>query len=270
MKILCDTTLYNRYNATSNGMRAQKATIAIGLHPPNKENSELFLLHFTPTNKTGTRYKLKTNIEKVFAKFCAEGKTTISFKEPPHDLQIKCDPVQLKCFLQTLKLAMTGQYDRQKLCLSSIAATAIPSTAHPTTKLVIRSRGEFPLKGLPRTLTSLHVRIVLVTHKLLMIIWTIQFSFQNRQINGIRRCRVDSQIFFLKNLRTLNLSDNCIERIPKQMGELQLVDVDFSKNQLNLAVTIKDWDWLDGQPLQQSLQCLNLSENTVKEITTER
>lgn len=157
MKILCDTTLYNRSRTIHTGIRAQKSTVAIGSHPPNKETAELFLLLFTPTNKTGTRYKLKSNIEKVFAKFCAQGKTTISFKEPPHDLQIKCDPIQLKCFLQTLKLAMTGEYDRRKLGLSSISATAIPSTAHPVTKLVIRSRGEFPLKGLPRTLTSLHV-----------------------------------------------------------------------------------------------------------------
>lgn len=157
MKILCDTTLINRANPQGGTIRAQKSTIAIGMHPPNKENPQLFLLHFTPPNKTGTRYKLMKNIEKVFTKFCAEGKATISFKEPTHDIQIKCDPIQLKCFLQTLKLAMNGTYDKDKLNLSSIAATPIPTTAHPITKLVIRSRGEFPLKGLPRTLTSLHV-----------------------------------------------------------------------------------------------------------------
>lgn len=48
------------------------------------------------------------------------------------------------------------------------------------------------------------------------------------------------------------------------MGQLQLVDVDLSKNDLNLAVNSKDWNWLSGLPLQQSLQCLNLSENKVK------
>lgn len=158
MKILCDTTLLNRANPlTNSGIRAPKSTIAIGMHPPNKENAQLFLLYFTPTNKTGTRYKLMKNIEKVFTKFCAEGKTTISFKEPPHDIQIKCDPVQLKCFLQTLKLAMNGKYEKDKLHLSSISATPISTAAHPIKKLIIRSRGEFPLKGLPRTLESLHV-----------------------------------------------------------------------------------------------------------------
>lgn len=43
------------------------------------------------------------NIEAVFTKFVSEGKFTIRFKEPAHDLCVKADPVLAKTFLQTCK-----------------------------------------------------------------------------------------------------------------------------------------------------------------------
>lgn len=238
MKLLCETVVRTRLSASGFNPRPQKSTLVLA-RSPNKTNPEALLILFTTTNKTGTRYKILKNIEKVFTKFLHEGKTTISLKEPVVDIQIRCNVMELKCFLKTLKIAIDGKGDLSSLGASAINATPIPESAHPIKKLVINARGDYPLRGLPRTLQSLIV-------------------------NGIKRARVDSQIFFLKNLTSLNLSNNIIEDIPKQLGQLRLTDIDFSQNELGAKpYDHRSWEWLTGLPLSESLQYVNLSSNKV-------
>lgn len=239
MKILCDVVVQN--NAQPSAIvRHPKATLAIGWHPPNTENSELFLILFGNKNKAGgTRYKVKGNLQKVFSRFLHEGKLTLAFKEPDQSLQLKTDPIQLKSFLSVLKLALDcNKEERNKIGLSTVAVTPITQKSHPVSKLTILNRGDFPIKGLPRTLTSL-------------------------AINGIRRCRVDMQITYLKHLTVLNLSDNCITKIPKPIGDMRLVEIDFSRNDLGNETEGCDWKWLSGVNIQSSLRMLNLSGNKV-------
>lgn len=154
MKFLCEAKISNRSAPSSS--RFYKSTIALGFHPANEQNSPLFLMVFSAANKNGIRYKISDNIQKVFTKYIQEGKTTISFKCPEIDLQIKCDSVQLKCFLQTLKLGMEGKRDRIRLGLSTLAV--LPQKSHPITKMTITSIADVPIKGYPRTLKSLFVR----------------------------------------------------------------------------------------------------------------
>lgn len=238
MKLLCETAVRYRLNATGSNQRAQKSTLVLA-RSPNKTNPDAVLILFTATNKTGTRYKISNNIEKVFTKFLHEGKTTISLREPVVDIQIRCNAMELKGFLKTLKITMEGKCDQINLGMSAISATAIPESSHPIRKLLIKDQGDYPLRGLPRTLQSL-------------------------VISGIKRARVDSQIFFLKNLTSLSLSDNIIEDIPKQLGQLRLTDIDFSNNELGTKQhDARSWEWLLGAPLAESLQYLNLSSNKV-------
>lgn len=245
MKLLCETAVQYRQQASvssstasAGGGRSQKSTLALGQHPPNKENAELFMILFTTANQTGTRYKVTGNLEKVFVKFVHQGKATISLKQPPHDVQIRCDAVQLKCFLQALKLGLEGK-SASKMGIGSLAITPIPKASHPVTKLVVTSRGDYPVRGLPKTLKTLIV-------------------------NGIQRCRLDSQILFLKNLTTLDLRDNAIEDIPQQLGQMPLILLDMASNRLGSGKG--DWKWLEGAPLQQSLQHLVLCSNQVRYI----
>lgn len=158
MKIFCEISVYNRM-APHVKPRSQQSTLAIGYHPPNatKIAENLFLIHFTTINKAGTRYKLNRNIEKVFTKFVNDGKTTISLKQPPHDLQIRCDPIQLKAFLQTFKNALEGKLDPTKPGLSTLAVTGVPKNAVPIKSMTIQTPSDYPVKGLPRTLTTLNV-----------------------------------------------------------------------------------------------------------------
>lgn len=155
MKIICDVTVINRIQPNV-PRTSQNATLAIGVHPPgNKDNSELFIILFTKQNKTGTRYKVKDNLNKVFTRFLDHGKITLSFKIPDHDIQVKCDKIQLKGFLQVLKL---GIEDKSKVKqLSSLSCVAVSAKAIAPTKFVIKRRGEYPIKGFPRTISTLFV-----------------------------------------------------------------------------------------------------------------
>jgi len=95
----------------------------------------------------------------VFTKCVNEGKATIRFKEPPHDLNISCDVILLKSFLKTLKLALEGK-DLTKVpgCLSTVVPGKEATVKKPKTKLIIKCKSEYPvLEGFPRTLEYLQV-----------------------------------------------------------------------------------------------------------------
>lgn len=236
MKIVCEVSVINRL-APNVKSRPQQSTVAMGVHPPgSKDPEDIFIIHFSSANKNGTRYKVKRNIEQVFTKFLHDGKTTIAFKTPQHNLQIRCDSVQLKAFLQTLKLAMEGKFEPQKIGLSTLAVTAVPRASMPVKKMMILKPSEYPVKGLPRTLTHLG-------------------------ICGLRKQSIESQVLNLVNLTVLQLNNNCIARIPKRLGDMSLVELDLSQNSLGASRSSSDWSWAEGSSLRLSLQSLNLSDN---------
>lgn len=160
MKLICDCCTISRLQPNAKN-RAIKSTLAIGSHPPNKENAEYYILFFSTQNKTGQRYRIKDNILRVFTKFIADGKATISFKMPEHDVQLKAaDPMQLKLFLQVLKMTMDGKKpDESKFVIPSVAA--VTKCEPVKTKLVIRARGDYPIRGFPKTITHLEVSYLL-------------------------------------------------------------------------------------------------------------
>jgi len=82
----------------------------------------------------GRKYKLRDNVEQMFTKFVHEGKSTIRFKEPSHDVSIsKADKVQLKVSLSVLRLGSTGE-DIGGTMLSSLAPVSSKQVACPKTK----------------------------------------------------------------------------------------------------------------------------------------
>lgn len=163
MKLICEISVYNRL-APNVKPRSQQSTLALGYHPPGAANvsENLFLIHFTSINKSGTRYNIKRNVEKVFTRFIDDGKVTISLKQPPHDLHIRCDPMQLKVFLKLFKLALEGKYESNKLGLSTLAVAGVPKKSMPVKKLTITSPADYPIHGLPKTLVSLNVKLNLL------------------------------------------------------------------------------------------------------------
>ncbi|XP_011200504.2 leucine-rich repeat protein 1 [Bactrocera dorsalis] len=237
MKILCETVVQDRVTQRNRSPRYVKSTLAVGYNNSAKDvdgnNTRLLeIMHFTPQNQAGERFKVTNNIDKIFSKFLRDGKVTIGFKEPAINLMINCDPIPLKGFLQTIKLGLEGK-DSINLRLNIAAATAILQRSKPQEKLTVLRRGDYPVKGFPRTLKSL-------------------------KISNIQLLKITFDICSLRNLTTLDLSDNQISKVPREMGRLPLVSFTINNNQLG---TINNWEWLRGKEIRKSLRELDLSAN---------
>lgn len=174
----------------------------------------------------------------MLTRFLNEGKATIQFKEPPHDLYIQSEAVQLKSFLHLLRRILENKVTENERTFSSMAVTPVASKNIPQTELTIRNRSEYPIRGFPRTLEVL-------------------------KIIEIGRCSLDKGILQLKKLRVLNLSHNCIRELPEALNELPaLAELDLSFNEFNKCHP-KRWSWMGGG-LSKTLKLLNLSSNCLK------
>lgn len=235
MKLLCDISIGNRL-APNLKRKSTKSTLALCKQPKSKE---FCIILFTSQNKNGTKYNIKGNIQQIFTRCVNEGKTTIQFKEPPHDVYIQANVIQLKSFLHLFKGALQGTLcDKDLATCSGMAVTPISAKHIPQKKLFIRSRAEYPVKGFSKTLEVLH-------------------------INNIQRCSLDRGILNLKALKVLNLSTNLIETLPEDLNRLPcLAELNVSGNQLGKCPP-KLWCWMGGH-LSQTLKVLNLSTNGLK------
>lgn len=195
MKLVCQIEVVNRLHANANvrsSGKYLKSTLALGKEP--KRDKEFFLIHFSSTNRSGTKYKIKC-IKQVFVKCLSEGKATIRFEQPPHDLCIKCEVIQLKCFLRLLKSCITGDNNEKQLTnLSNISVTSCDTAP---SKMTIHNRCEIPIKGFPRTLEYLYMSSLKL------------FNFRR-------------DILLLNRLVFLDLSNNEIEKLPVEMGKFNI------------------------------------------------
>ncbi|CAB3244738.1 unnamed protein product [Arctia plantaginis] len=234
MKLQCQVEIVNRLhsnlNIRSNG-KYIKSTLALGKEP--KREADYFIIHFSSVNKTGTKYSVK-RLKQVFSKCLNEGKTTLRFEEPPHDLCVKSEAIQLKCFMRLLKSCITG--DVKNLQIAPLTSLSVTQKDNAPTKLVIRDRSDFPIKGLPRTLESLY-------------------------INGLKLCNFRRDILLLKQLTILDLSNNAIEKLPAEFGRMpNLCELYLSNNQIGVRGDV-DWRWLLGPQITSVLKLLDLSGN---------
>ncbi|XP_063973495.1 leucine-rich repeat protein 1 [Diachasmimorpha longicaudata] len=233
MKINCNIEVVNRALPAPR-KKAQRSCLAIARQ--SVKNNELhLLLQQTTQNKLGTKYKIDQNIEKVFTKFVNNGKATIRFKEPPHDLNIQCDSILLKSFLRTLELGLCKKLDPSVLGVSNMNPKNIVQA--PKTKVTIKTKADYPvLQGFPRTTEELN-------------------------IVGLERKSFDRQILKLQSLRVLNLSDNKITSLPKELSALpSLTELIVSNNSLGSGGNNK-FGWMGEGNLSKTLRLLNLSGN---------
>lgn len=179
MRLTCEAAILDRTQPQQKS-RLLKSIVNIG-----EQNAEMFLLHENALNKTGRRYKMKLNVSKVFTKFLHEGKATISFIEPPHDLQIQCDKIRLMAFMRALRVGLMDEPNsrkseakncesREKIKVAPLKQTPFSLKNHVTAKMVIRNRSDID-KGIPRTVEVLTV--------------CMTSSFQLIQNNILNLCR---------------------------------------------------------------------------------
>lgn len=246
MKISCTVTVATRnlqplllqhLNLNSRAKHSN-STLAICKHP---KKNEFYVIHFSSKNKTGKKYEVTDNVLDIKLRFMLEGKVTIQFKEPAHDLYIQADSKILKPFVYLLRKAIEKKPVDFLEGYSGMSVTAVKNVAPK--KLVIANRGNYPSKGLPRTLEELH-------------------------INQINRHSLDRGILKLINLKILDLSHNCIECIPVELSNMPcLQELDLSHNNLFKSAP-KQWSWLSGN-LANNLKSFNISHNQLRFLPDE-
>ncbi|CAG9791076.1 unnamed protein product [Diatraea saccharalis] len=243
MKLQCQVEVVNRLhsnlNIKSNG-RYVKSTLALAKQPKLKKDhgTEYVIIHFSTINKTGIKYKVSF-VKQVFVKCIDKGLSTLRFEEPPVDLCIKSEATQLKCFLRLLKSCLTGNCEN--INLANISNISVTHKDIAPTKMIVKDRSQFPDKGLPRTLESLH-------------------------IIGLKLHNFRRDILLLRNLVVLDLSDNEIEKIPPEFGRMpNLAELILVNNSLGNNSEI-DWRWLLGPQIIKTLKLLDLTGNRIKSL----
>lgn len=175
----------------------------------------------------------------MFEKFIIEGKATISLIEPCHDLIIQSNAIQLKSFLNILKNVTDGYCrDIERYILKS-NTTFSSSEFYSLKKVVVKKKSEYPiLQGFPRMTEQLF-------------------------LSGLDRKSFDRQILTLQSLRLLDLSNNKISFLPKELGTLpHLQTLNLSHNNLGKSVKSK-WTWLEQAALRSNLYFLDIRDNLV-------
>ncbi|KAK4309050.1 hypothetical protein Pmani_019309 [Petrolisthes manimaculis] len=239
MRINCEVQVSNRKLPSlslNNKRGGTRSSLGIGRPPASKADvSNLFIHLCTAQNKQGTKYKVGGNIEAVFTKFVSEGKFTIRFKTPEHDLCVKADPILAKSFLHILKLGIQNK-DIENLHLSSLAPVKQSQVEKPKTKLVISSKQEYPITT------------------------AFPYTLENLRVNSVELNRVENRMCKLRKLQILHLGDNLIRELPDALGQMKcLSELHLPSNALTRISP-----HLFSGPLCHTLHLLDLSDNKIE------
>lgn len=244
MKFHCNVEIHDRTLSVCLQRRSQ-SILAFAKKSAENDNVHLYLQ--TRQNKRGIKYQIVNNVERVFTKFIANGKVTIRLTKPCHDLIIQSDTIQLKSFLHILN-HMTNGHSRNYDSLVK-QYTLMPDVFFNQSefslgkvKVVVKKNSEYPtLHGFPRTAEHLI-------------------------LSGLSRKSFDRQILRLQSLRILDLSDNKISYLPKELGTLpHLQQLLLSQNNLGKSPRLK-WAWLEQTAIKHNLHFLDLSNNSLTEL----
>jgi len=255
MRVKAQVTVNNRMLSNQGGNcksakgKPPVSSLAIGRKPKHlikdqEKDPEVFVLHCTAQNKSGFKYAVRNNVEKLFTRFVDEGKATLRFTSPPHDLCVSnADVVALKAFLNVLAkvIAIKPGQDAEleklvELNLSALAPASSSQVTKEKTKMVIANKRDYPITtNFPHTLKEL--RAVDINLK-----------------------RIDTRMFKLKSLAVLDLSGNSITSLPKELTALPLQELILCRNKLQRI----EATFISNPAFCISLKCLDISDNQIK------
>jgi len=154
MQISCKVNVVNRLlPATGQSGPNRFVWANVTLSRNAAEKVELSLA--TSRNKSGTKYRVTDNLEQVFAKFVSQGKMTVRFKQPQHDLCFTGEARHLEKVAHILK-GGDGPLKKGSLSASMVQSTSTAKLVIPKTKLTILSRADYPVvTNFPDSLVSL-------------------------------------------------------------------------------------------------------------------
>ncbi|XP_012062403.1 PREDICTED: leucine-rich repeat protein 1 [Atta cephalotes] len=245
MKFHCYIEIHDRILSVCSQRRSQ----SILAFTKKSVEDDVYLYLQTRQNKQGTKYQIVNNVKQVFTKFVADGKVTIRLTQPCHDLIIQSDSIQLKSFLRILNQIINRHSQHEGLVNQY---TVMPNVFFNSNqfsmgkvKVVVKKKSEYPtLQGFPRT-----------TEQLIL--------------SGLSRKSFDRQILRLQSLKILDLSDNNISYLPKELGTLpHLQQLLLSQNNLGKSPKSK-WTWLEQTAIKHNLHFLDISSNLLTELPTQ-
>ncbi|XP_073986622.1 leucine-rich repeat protein 1-like isoform X1 [Rhodnius prolixus] len=243
MKLTGDIQVYDRLLPSYNipNKRSEWSHLSIGFYG---ERDKIYLLHQTQRNSVGVKYEIEKLIA-VFTKYISQGKMTLRFNTPSHDLIIHSNEDHLRNFIKFLQKVMKVKGTNEIKTLKLLDLSKAPSKVgpKPKTKLLIKCKKDLQAAdSFPRTLEVL-------------------------QMNNTGLTRLDGKIFRLQKLKVLNLENNCLETIPDQISllpclrELHLAGNFFGRSSLKF--------WLFVDNLQAELVYLDLSRNELKTLPSD-
>lgn len=153
-----------------------------------------------------------------------------------HDLVIQSKVIQLKSFLRVLKLGLSKNDQSSFPIITNLKLKDINSAQN--TKLIIMKNSDYPtLKGFPKTVEEL-------------------------SILGLQKRSFDRQILSLKLLRVLNLTNNEISSLPKEIGCLPYLQ-ELIVAQNHLGKSESNWRWINQAAIKKNLRLLDIRCNVV-------
>lgn len=154
MQVNCKANVINRL-LPSAGQSGPNRLVWSNITLTENKSSVVELLLTTARNKTGTKYKVSNNIDQIFSKFVNQGKLTLRFKQPQHDLCLHGESKHIERILSIVK-GEDKQLKHGTLC--PLLTNNANKIVIPKTKLTISSRADYPVTtGFPETLISLKV-----------------------------------------------------------------------------------------------------------------
>ena len=225
MKLKCELqTVYRTGSGASQPSRKSQGLLVLSGRLP-----ELLVTAYTPRNKRGLRYQV-ASLARVFTRHAAAGKTSLSFREPAHDLLVTGDPVQVRAFLAQLSGAARGQQSDRPPPAAAPRTVQPSQMGRPATRVTARTSAEY-VRAFPAGL-------------------------QHLAATGIRLRRVEERLLRLSQLRSLNLSGNRLTRLPALDARLpQLCELRLASNQLQTLEPLAE------RPARSQLAYLDVSGN---------
>ena len=225
MKLKCELqTVYRTGSGASQPSRKSQGLLVLSGRVP-----ELLVTAYTPRNKRGLRYQV-ASLARVFTRHAAAGKTSLSFRQPAHDLLVSGDPVQVRAFLAQLSGAARGQTAEQPPPAAAPARVQPSEMSRPPTRATARTSSEY-VRAFPPGLQQLTA-------------------------TGIRLRRVEERLLRLSQLRSLDLRGNRLTRLPAIDRRLpQLCELRLAGNQLETLEPLAE------RPALSQLAYLDVSGN---------
>lgn len=157
MQLNCKVNVVNRM-LPSAGQSGPSRLVWSNITLTENKSAVIELSLATTRNKAGMKYRVTNNIEQIFSKFVSQGKLTLRFRQPAHDL---CLSGEVKYMEKILAIVKGEDSQLKKGTLCPLLSKCANKVVVPKTKLNILSRADYPVTtSFPETLTCLKV----ITH----------------------------------------------------------------------------------------------------------